>query len=200
MVLYGLLCSLGVRGGLILGMTVAEFLTSYWNSMHNSMPPPQVYVLNRRIHHGELGALLAISSLFLRMSSLPSATIGILAGVGFGLLKDDIADIGEWFKLRKEKKDKRQTSINTIFQIQKDPGISTRTFPRESDNDNKSEKGLYNSPRGIKVHKDEHLSDNSESPLRKQIRSLIESQSEMLNDIQSQINDSRHLLFGRKGF
>jgi hypothetical protein len=199
MVLYGLLCSLGVRGGLILGMTVAEFLTSYWNSTHTSMPPPQVYVLNRRIHHGELGALLAISSLFLRMSSLPSATIGILAGVGFGLLKDDIADVGEWFKLRKEKKDKRQTSINTIFQIQKDPGISTRTF-RESNNDNKSEKGLDNSLRGTKIHKDEQLSDNSEPPLRKQIQSLIEAQSEMLNDIQSQINDSRHLLFGRKGF
>lgn len=199
MVLYGLLCSLGVRGGLILGMTVAEFLTSYWNSTHNSIPPPQVYVLNRRIHHGELGALLAISSLFLRMSSLPSATIGILAGVGFGLLKDDIADVGEWFKLRKEKKDKRQTSINTIFQIQKDPGISTRTF-RESNNDNKSEKGLDSSLRGIKIHKAEQLSDNSEPPLRKQIQSLIEAQSEMLNDIQSQINDSRHLLFGRKGF
>ncbi len=199
MVLYGLLCSLGVRGGLILGMTVAEFLTSYWNSMHNSMPPPQVYILNRRIHHGELGALLAISSLFLRMSSLPSTTIGILAGVGFGLLKDDIADIGEWFKLRKEKKDKRQTTINTIFQIQKDPGISTRTF-RGSKNDNKSEKGLDNSLRGIKIHKDEQLSDNSEPHRRKQIQSLIEAQSEMLNDIQSQINDSRHLLFGRKGF
>jgi|SRR6476661_1766346 len=200
MVFYGLLCSLGIRGGLILGMTVAEFLTSLWNSRHNSTPPPRVYILNRRIHHGELGALLALSSLFLRMSSVPSGTIGILAGVGFGLLKDDIADIGEWFKLRNEKEHKRQSSLNTTFPIQKDPGISTSTF-HEPNNNNKSKKGLLDNSPGVKNRKVEHISDSSAPPIRKQIQSLIDAQSEMLNDIQSQINDSRrHLLLGRKGF
>ena len=189
---------LGVKGGLILGMTVAELFASYWNSRHNSTPPPKVYILNRRIHHGELGALLALSSLFLRMSSVPSGTIGIFAGVGFGLLKDDIADIREWFKLRKEKEDQGQTSLNTTFPIHEEPEILTQTF-HESKNGNRSEKVLSgNSPRGTENQKDEQI--NNISPIiRKKIRSLIEAQSEMLNEIQSQINESRrHLLLSRK--
>ena len=44
----------------MLGVTAAEILTSYWNSKHNIVAPPKVYVFNRRVHHGEIGALLAV--------------------------------------------------------------------------------------------------------------------------------------------
>ena len=88
--LYGLLCSLGIRGGLIIGTTTAELLTSCWHSRHNQLPPPKVYFFNRRIHHGEIGALLGISALFLRGTSSPTAAAAaILTGMGIGLVKDD---------------------------------------------------------------------------------------------------------------
>jgi uncharacterized membrane protein YeiH len=32
---------------------------------------------------------------------IPAAALGILAGVGAGLIKDDLADIKEWFRFRK---------------------------------------------------------------------------------------------------
>ena len=84
----------------MLGVTAAEILMSYWNFRYRSSHPPKVYAFNRRIHHAEIGALLALSSLFLR--STPVASIAaILTGIGIGLVKDDHADIAEWFKLKK---------------------------------------------------------------------------------------------------
>jgi len=38
MVLYGLLCSLGVEGGLILGLTAAEVIAGYWNKRNRTNP------------------------------------------------------------------------------------------------------------------------------------------------------------------
>jgi len=88
--LFGLLWSLGIRGGLIIGTTTAELVTSCWHSRHNQSPPPKVYFFNRRIHHGEIGALLGISALFLRGTSSPTAAAAaILTGMGIGLVKDD---------------------------------------------------------------------------------------------------------------
>ena len=102
MVLLGLLCGLGIRGGLMLGLTAAEILTSYWNFRYKSSYPPKVYAFNRRIHHGEIGALLALSSLFLRRSTPIASVAAILTGIGIGLVKDDRADIADWFRLRKK--------------------------------------------------------------------------------------------------
>ena len=42
-----------------LGSAVADMLTSYWNSQKS---PSKVYVFNRRVHHGAIGALLGLSS------------------------------------------------------------------------------------------------------------------------------------------
>ena len=113
MVLYGLLCGLGVEGGLILGLTAAEVLASYWNNKNRTNPegsppsPPQkVYFFNRRMHHGQIGALLMLS-LFFRGMPVPAA---ILAGLGIGLVKDDYADFKEWFLFKKKDENENEKS------------------------------------------------------------------------------------------
>ncbi|HJT49334.1 MAG TPA: hypothetical protein VJ729_14210 [Nitrososphaeraceae archaeon] len=117
MVLLGL-CGLGIKGGLVLGLTAAEILTSYWNFRYRSSCPPKVHVFNRRIHHGEIGALLALSSLLLRRSNPVASIAAILTGIGIGLVKDDHADMADWFKLKKNEinrhKDKQE---DNNFQI-----------------------------------------------------------------------------------
>jgi hypothetical protein len=101
--LYGLLCKLGVEGGLVIGLTLAEVITDYWSHRNRtahggSHPSPQkVYFLNRRIHHGQIGTLLLLS-LFFRGTSVPAA---ILTGIGIGLVKDDCADFKDWFRFKK---------------------------------------------------------------------------------------------------
>jgi hypothetical protein len=42
-------------------------LTSYWNSQEN---PSKVYLFNRRVHHGAIGALLGLSSLYKKIHLL----------------------------------------------------------------------------------------------------------------------------------
>ena len=86
----------------MLGVTTAEIITSYWNFRYGSSHTPKVYAFNRRIHHGEIGALLALSSLFLRRSTPIASVAAILTGIGIGLVKDDRADIADWFRLKKE--------------------------------------------------------------------------------------------------
>ena len=81
------------------GSAVADMLTSYWNSQEN---PSKVYLFNRRVHHGAIGALLGLSSLYKKN---PLVT-GILSGLGAGLQKDDSKDSKEWFLFRK-KEDER---------------------------------------------------------------------------------------------
>ncbi len=77
------------------GSAVADMLTSYWNSQEN---PSKVYLFNRRVHHGAIGALLGLSSLYKKN---PLVT-GILSGLGAGLKKDDSKDSKEWFLFRKK--------------------------------------------------------------------------------------------------
>jgi hypothetical protein len=59
-----------------------------------------VYVFGRRIHHDEIGALLPLFLLFVK---LPVPGASILAGLGAGLLKDDFTDIKQWFRFKKAK-------------------------------------------------------------------------------------------------
>src|SRR2546423_2336811 len=101
MVIYGLLCSLGIRGGLMLGFATAELLLSDWKSRYNESPSPRVYIFGRRIHHGEIGTLLALSSLFFGRTSI-SMPATILKGIGLQLVMDDYADFSEWFRLKKK--------------------------------------------------------------------------------------------------
>ena len=81
------------------GSAVADMLTSYWNSQEN---PSKVYLFNRRVHHGAIGALLGFSSLYKKN---PLVT-GILSGLGAGLKKDDSKDSKEWFLFRKKEDEK----------------------------------------------------------------------------------------------
>jgi ferritin-like metal-binding protein YciE len=83
-----------------LGSAIADILTSSWNSKEN---PSKVYIFNRRVHHGAIGALLGLSNLY---KNQPMIT-GILSGLGAGLAKDDYDDFREWFlfKTRKEDED-----------------------------------------------------------------------------------------------
>ena len=81
------------------GSAVADMLTSQWNSQEN---PSKVYLFNRRVHHGAIGALLGLSSLY---KKIPLVT-GILSGLGAGLQKDDSKDSKEWFLFRKKEDEK----------------------------------------------------------------------------------------------
>jgi hypothetical protein len=89
---------IGTKGALILGFAAAELLIHYWKSKEI---PPEIYIFGRRVHHGEIGALLSLSSLLLGKVPIPTAALGIIAGVGTGLIKDDLADIKEWFRFKK---------------------------------------------------------------------------------------------------
>jgi ferritin-like metal-binding protein YciE len=81
-----------------LGSTIGDVLTSYWNSKEN---PSKVYIFNRRVHHGGIGALLGLSSLYKKQ---PIIT-GILSGLGARLAKDDYKDSKEWFAFKKKEDD-----------------------------------------------------------------------------------------------
>ncbi len=83
------------------GSAVADMLTSYWNSQKN---PSKVYLFNRRVHHGAIGALLGLSSVYKKN---PLVT-GILSGLGAGLQKDDYKDSKEWFLFRKKEEDREE--------------------------------------------------------------------------------------------
>jgi ferritin-like metal-binding protein YciE len=78
-----------------IGSAIADILTSYWNSKED---PSKVYIFNRRVHHGAIGALLGLSSLYKKQ---PMIT-GILSGLGAGLAKDDYNDFKEWFLFKKK--------------------------------------------------------------------------------------------------
>lgn len=81
-----------------LGSAIGDVLTSYWNSKEN---PSKVYIFNRRVHHGGIGALLGLSSLY---KNQPIIT-GILSGLGRSLVKDDYKDSKEWFSFKKKEND-----------------------------------------------------------------------------------------------
>ena len=64
--------------------------------------PGKVYVFNRRVHHGGVGALLGLSNHFSKSQPIPS---GILSGLGEGLAEDDVADRDSWFTFDKKPTD-----------------------------------------------------------------------------------------------
>jgi hypothetical protein len=77
-----------------IGLTIAKLLTSSWSTQQK---PAKIHFFNRRIHHGEIGALLELSILCTKYP-IPA---GILAGIGSGLVKDDYDDMKEWFTFKK---------------------------------------------------------------------------------------------------
>ena len=89
---------IGTKVALMLGFTAAEIIMHHWNS---KQIPPEVYIFGRRVHHGEIGALLYVSSLLVGKVPIPAAALGIIAGIGAGLIKGDLADIKEWFRFKK---------------------------------------------------------------------------------------------------
>jgi hypothetical protein len=46
---------------LTMGSSIGKIITNIWNSQKN---PGKAYILNRRIHHGEIGILLELLNLF----------------------------------------------------------------------------------------------------------------------------------------
>ena len=141
---YGLLCALGIRGGLTLGFIGAELLTSYWNhrnSRNASSIPSKVHFLNRRLHHGEIGTVSTLSSLVLRATSIPSAATAIVVGVGIGLIKDDHADIGKWFRFKKKIEEQKYTKVKAIsHKYQKDLPVTECKQYEQYEHGSKSER------------------------------------------------------------
>lgn len=88
-----------------LGSAVADMLTSYWNSKEQ---PSRVYIFNRRVHHGAIGSLLGLSTLY---KNSPLIT-GILSGLGSGLQKDDYNDTNEWFLFKKREDDRDDNHLH----------------------------------------------------------------------------------------
>jgi hypothetical protein len=199
MVLFGLLCSLGIKGGLMLGVTAAEILTSYWSSKRNIAPPPKVYVFNRRVHHGEIGALLAVTSLFLRGTSIPAATTAaILTGIGIGLVKDDYLDIMEWFRLKKKDTDQEQKTTTAFPTHERE--VVSGTVKEHDNSDNES--GTKPEERSSLISDAIITPDEDKSvikhiilqPLQQRIRNLVDTYSEEMNQIQLQIKESQKQL------
>jgi len=192
MVLYEPLCSLGIRGGLMIGTTAAGILTSYWHSRHNQSPPPKVYFFNRRIHHGEIGALLGLSSLFLRGTSFPAAAAAaILTGIGIGLVKDDYLDIMDWFKLTKKNNvDQKQERIPTTKQEKEQVTVKVN---ERHDTCNKPED--RRSVVAGRISTTNIVENTILEPLKKHIQNLIDTQSQTIKQIELQIKDTqKHLL------
>jgi ferritin-like metal-binding protein YciE len=84
-----------------IGSAIADILASYWNSKQD---PSKVYIFNRRVHHGAIGALLGLSALYKKQ---PLIT-GILSGLGAGLARDDYNDVKEWFLFKKRQDEQTQ--------------------------------------------------------------------------------------------
>jgi hypothetical protein len=186
MVIYGLLCSLGIRGGLMLGFATAELLLSYWKSRYNQSPSPRVYIFGRRIHHGEIGTLLALSSLFLGRTSI-SMPATILTGIGLRLVMDDYADFSEWFRLKKKDASQRLRA-RALLDQKKEP------IKEHINNNNEVIPSFLCRNESISNAKKTSKNIILES-LRKQIRSIIETQTQSIKCIELQTQQSRkHLL------
>jgi hypothetical protein len=186
MVIYGLLCSFGIRGGLMLGFATAELLLSYWKSRYNESPSPRVYIFGRRIHHGEIGTLLALSYIFFGRTSI-SMPATILTGIGLRLVMDDYADFSEWFRLKKKDASQRPRA-GALLDQKKEP-------IKEHINNNNNEVIPSFLCRNESISNAKKTSKNIIESLRKQIRSIIEAQTQSIKCIELQIQQSRkHLL------
>jgi hypothetical protein len=178
MVLYALLCGLGVEGGLILGLTAAEVIASYWNTRNRTnsggsppSTPQKMYLFNRRMHHGQIGALLMLS-LFFRGTPVP---VAILTGLGIGLVKDDYADFKEWFLFKK-----------------KDQNENKKSFKPDHDND------YYSGNQDViedRLHSENIDIAASNKPfllsMYEKIVTIIETQSDSVNNMKSQSRELR---------
>jgi hypothetical protein len=182
LVLFGLLCGLGIRGGLVLGIAAAEILTSYWNSRYAPSRPPKVYAFNRRIHHGEIGALLALSSLLLRRTTPVASIAAILTGIGLGLVNDDRADIMEWFRLKKKEMERDQHKQNeeNAVQKQKEAAKEPHNIEEKQMDICKETDPSKNIPEEVNLER-----------MRIQIRNLINTQSQSVQEIDLQIKRSQ---------
>jgi hypothetical protein len=192
--LLGFLCALGIRGGLILGVTAAEILTSYWSSRYRSTSPhpPKIYAFNRRIHHGEIGTILALSSLFLRGATPAASVAAIFTGIGIGLVKDDHADIKEWFRLKKKEMQIDQNQQKA----ERGEEEAIREYHHHSLADTQEEhpRDLYTETTPS-YHKTKSNSQKVNlEHLRKQIRNLIDIQSQTVKEIELQIKRSQRYL------
>jgi hypothetical protein len=98
------------------GSSIGKLITNIWNSQKN---PGKAYILNRRVHHGEVGILLGLSNLIKK--SRP-ATAGVFSGLGEALAQDDIADKEEWFSFKK-KEDKTKLKTSTTENEKENMGI-----------------------------------------------------------------------------
>ena len=183
----------------MLGVTAAEILTSYWNSKRNIAPPPKVYVFNRRVHHGEIGALLAVTSLFLRGTSIPAATTAaILTGIGIGLVKDDYLDIMDWFRLKKKDTDQEQKTTTAFPTHERE--VVSGTVKEHDNSDNESgtkpeERSSLISDAIITSNEDKPVIKNIIlQPLQQRIRNLVNTYSEEMNQIELQIKESQKQL------
>ena len=174
--MFGLLCGLGIRGGLILGIAAAEILTSYWNSRYMPSHPPKVYAFNRRIHHGEIGALLALSSLLLRRTTPAASIAAIVTGIGLGLVNDDRADFMEWFRLKKKEMERNEDKQNEEKAV---------LLPRQQVEEKQMDIYTETDP-SIKMPEKVNLEH-----MRKQIRNLINIQAQSVKEIDLQIRRSQ---------
>ena len=200
MVLFGLLCSLGIKGGLMLGVTAAEILTSYWNSKRNIAAPPKVYVFNRRGTSWRNRCIVGSDFFVLKRNSIPAATMAaILTGIGIGLVKDDYLDIREWFRLKKKKDTDQEQKTTTSFQMHETEVVSG-TVNEHDNSDNES---------GIKLEERSSLISDAITtpnedkpvikhiilqPLQQRIRNLVDTYSEEMNQIELQIKESQKQL------
>ena len=118
-----------------LGSSIAKLITSSWNSQEN---PGKVYIFNRRVHHGGIGALLGLSNLFRNSQPIPS---GILSGLGGGLAEDDYADKDSWFAFDKKPTDNVGIGDSLVSQTSSlppsAPSASIDSSNTDYDNDNK---------------------------------------------------------------
>jgi hypothetical protein len=111
----------------------------------------------------------------------------ILAGIGLGFVIDDFADFTEWFRLKK--KDSSQTQTARALLDQKKEPI------KEDTNNNNEVLPSF-------IYRNERISNAKKTSkkiilesLRKQIRSIIEAQTQSIKFIELEIQQSRkHLL------
>jgi len=171
----------------MLGFATAELLLSYWKSRYNESPSPRVYIFGRRLHHGEIGTLLALSSIFFGRTSI-SMPATILTGIGLRLVMDDYADFSEWFRLKKKDASQRPRA-GALLDQKKEP------IKEHINNNNEVIPSFLCRNESISNAKKTSKNIILES-LRKQIRSIIEAQTQSINCIELQIQQSRkHLLF-----
>ena len=78
----------------MLGFTAAEVMMHHWNS---KKIPLGVYIFGRRVHHGEIGPYC----LCLLYSWESFHSLDVIAGVGAGLIKGDLAISKNGLDLRK---------------------------------------------------------------------------------------------------